>query len=109
MLQRAVVLAACSLLGGHVASAQDVRITPDLVRHSTTINGQPLVIERIQDNAHQLTGEFSKTSHPCPPFCISPIEAAPGVRMVGQIEVMASLESRVAEGRGLLLDSRVPQ
>ncbi|MGY3438617.1 MULTISPECIES: rhodanese-like domain-containing protein [unclassified Marinovum] len=92
-----------------MSSAQDVRISPDVDRHETTINGALLTIERIQDNANQLTGEFTKTSRPCPPFCIAPISAAPGVRTVGELEVMEFLDTAVAPGSGLLLDSRVPE
>lgn len=89
-------------------AAQEVRITPDLDRHATVVKGQPLVIERIQDSGHHLTGEFTKTSRPCPPFCITPMETAPGVATVGEIELMDFLDSHVATGSGLLLDSRVP-
>lgn len=89
--------------------AQDVRITPDIASRSIILNGQELVIERIQDTAHTLDPEFTKTSRPCPPFCIHPIKAAPGVETVGEIEVMDFLESTVAAGKGLLIDSRVPQ
>jgi rhodanese-related sulfurtransferase len=91
------------------ALAQDVRITPEIASRSILLNGQELVIERIQDTAHTIEPEFSKTSRPCPPFCIHPIKAAPGVETVGEIEVIDFLESTVATGKGLLIDSRVPQ
>lgn len=91
------------------ALAGDVRITPDNESRRIALNGESLVIERIQDTAHQLTGEFTKTSRPCPPFCIHPMAAAPGVETVGEIELMDFLETAVAQGRGLLIDSRVPE
>lgn len=109
MLRIAGALAVGSIVTGQSLAAQDVRITPDLARQSLTVNGQPLVIERIQDPEHRLTGDFTKTSRACPPFCITPMQAAPGVTTVGEIEVLDFLDTRVAAGLGLLLDSRVPE
>ncbi|WP_137702555.1 rhodanese-like domain-containing protein [Marimonas lutisalis] len=91
------------------AGAQEVRITPDTPARTIMLNGETLVIERIQDTTHRLNSEFTKTSRPCPPFCILPISAAPGVATVGEIEVMDFLEDTVAQGKGLLIDSRVPE
>ncbi len=109
MLCRVGVLAVSGLLASQSAWAEDVRITASLDRHITTINGRPQVIERIQDPEHRLSGDFTKTSRPCPPFCIAPIEAAPGVATLGEVEVIDFIDSHVAAGTGLLLDSRVPQ
>ncbi|WP_316301865.1 rhodanese-like domain-containing protein [Aliisedimentitalea sp. MJ-SS2] len=90
------------------ALAQEVNITPDMASHSINLNGERVVIERIQDTSHRLSNDFTKTSRPCPPFCIHPISAAPGVDTIGEIEVMEFLENTVATGQGLLIDSRVP-
>lgn len=109
MLRIAGVLAVGFIVSGQGLAAQDVRITPDLARQSLTVNGQPLVIERIQDQDHRLSGDFTKTSRACPPFCITPMQAAPGVATVGELEVLEFLDTRVAVGLGLLLDSRVPE
>lgn len=91
------------------ATAQDVNITPGVGTFTAEINGQSIVIERIQDTSHRLTSEYAKTSRPCPPFCIHPISAAPGVQTLGEIEVMDFIEFEVASGSGLLIDSRVPE
>ena len=91
------------------ALAQEVRITPDTSSYSIEINGQSITIGRIQDTSNVLAPEFAKTSRPCPPFCIHPISAAPGVQTVGEIEVIDFLEKAVAAGTGLLIDSRVPE
>lgn len=90
-------------------TAQDVRITQDMMTRSITLNGSEIIIERIQDNHHQLEGEFARTSRACPPFCIVPMNAAPGVVTIGELEVMDVLESQVATGTALLLDSRLPE
>ncbi|TNF21884.1 MAG: rhodanese-like domain-containing protein [Rhodobacteraceae bacterium] len=109
MLRIAGALAFGVMISGQTLAAQDVRITPDLARQSLTINGAPLVIERIQDPEHRLTGDFTKTSRACPPFCITPMQAAPGVATLGELEVLEFLDTRVAADLGLLLDSRVPE
>ena len=109
MLCRVGVMAILGLLAGQSGWAQDVRITDRLDRYAATINGQPQVIERIQNPEHRLTGDFTKTSRPCPPFCIAPIEAAPGVATLGEIEVIDFIDTHVGGGTGLLLDSRVPE
>jgi len=93
-----------------VTIAQDVRLTPDIPSKSITLaTGETLVIERNQDTAHQLSGEFTKTSRACPPFCIQEMSAGEGVETVGEIEVISFLENSVAAGNGLLLDSRMPE
>lgn len=97
------------VITGVLANAQDVRITPDRSTFSVTINGQVIEIGRIQDTSHRLSSEYAKTSRPCPPFCIHPISAAPGVETLGEIEVLGFLEDIVATGAGLLVDTRVPE
>ena len=91
------------------AIAQDVRITPDTSSYTIELNGQQITIGRIQDPNNTITPEFTKTSRPCPPFCIHPISAAAGVEAVGELEVIDFLEKSVAAGNGLLVDSRVPE
>lgn len=103
---RAFALGLCLIAGP--ALSQEVRITPDEVSRSMWINGENIVIERIQDTSHRLDTEFSKTSRPCPPFCIHPMSAGEGIATVGEIEVIDFLEGKVGTGSGLLIDSRLP-
>lgn len=96
------------LFFGQFALAQSVNITETLPQVEFTLNGQTFQIARIQDNENHLTGDFTKTSRACPPFCIQPMSAAPNVATVGELEVLDFLQNQVAAGEGLLLDSRVP-
>lgn len=105
-MRRAFAVGLCLLITPAVA--QEVKITPDAAYRSVTLNGESIVIERIQDTAHRLDTEFTKTSRPCPPFCIHPISAGDGVSTVGEIEVMDFLETKVSKGAGVLIDSRLP-
>lgn len=107
---RALGSAALALvITNSAALAQEVRIAPDMPAANLTVNGQPITIERIQDSGNALTGEFTKTSRPCPPFCIHPMEAAPGVATVGELELISFLEGPASSGNGLLIDTRLPE
>ena len=104
-----LLLAACTLfIVPAVVAAQQVKISPDVARVVTEIRGRTVVIERIQDTKNRLTGGFTRTSRACPPFCIHPMQAAPGVETVGEIELMEFLQTTAAEGKGLLVDARIP-
>ena len=69
--------------------------------------GMPVTVERIQDTENRLVDDFAKTSRPCPPFCIHPILAAPGVQTVGELELLEFVQTRVADETGLLVDARM--
>lgn len=108
-----VLLLACAALhlaaGGALATDKAVGITAGELSRQFTINGQSYEISRNQDNAATLTGEFAKTSRACPPFCVHPMSSGAGVETIGEIEVLDFLSGVVAQGQGLLIDSRVPE
>ncbi|WP_232823065.1 rhodanese-like domain-containing protein [Oceanibium sediminis] len=89
------------------ASAQDVNITQDLPFFEFDNGQRFIVIERNQDNEAVIDPSFAKTSRPCPPFCIHPMSAGPGVDTYGELEIMSFLEDKVATGRGYLVDARL--
>lgn len=97
-----------ALVAATSTSAQDVRITQDLDRIVVNLNGANVTIERNQNQANRLASEFTKTSRPCPPFCIQPVKLAPGLETYGELEVIRFLETEVAGGTGLLIDARLP-
>ena len=84
-----------------------VRITEDMPFVVVNHRGIPIMVERIQDTENRMVDDFSKTSRPCPPFCIHPMEAAPGVRSVGELELLDFLNNEVEAERGLLIDARL--
>lgn len=77
------------------AAAQESAVNIRKDRPSVTVptRSGSLEISRIQDNAHELTGEWARTSRPCPPFCIQPMTPAPGVTTIGELELMDMLEA----------------
>ena len=101
---------AIGLLVPSAAGALDVRITPLLDSVPVVHDGRPFTIQRNQDPKNLVKPYFAYTSRNCPPFCIQPIQAAPGVQTVGELEVLDYLR-RIGEGDQTLLvvDARTPQ
>ena len=72
-------------------------------------HGVLVKVNRIQDTENRLIDDFTKTSRPCPPFCIHPMKAAEGVRTVGEIELLEFVQNSVASNDSLLVDARMPE
>jgi len=68
-----------------------------------TLSGE-VEISRNQDTGNVVTGEWAKTSRPCPDFCIQPMNPAPGVTTIGELELLAALE----DPGFVVIDSRTP-
>jgi rhodanese-related sulfurtransferase len=85
------------------AIADPVNIRPDTASVTVQTEDGPAEISRIQDNANELSGEWARTSRPCPNFCIQPMTPAPGVTTIGEIELLEFLET----GSATVIDSRV--
>ncbi len=104
---RAIITLATICLGlgaAPLAAQEPVNLRPD--RPSVTVEtpSGPVEIRRLQDNDHEITGEWARTSRPCPPFCIQPMTPAPGVTTIGELELLDMLE----EPDTVLVDSRTP-
>lgn len=80
----------------------EVGIRGDLPNVTVETSNGDVLIERNQDQDNVLTGDFTKTSRACPPFCIQPHEVAEGVTTVGELELLDSLQDPDA----LVIDSR---
>lgn len=86
-----------------------VKIAPTMATVEVSHRGTPVTIERIQDTGNKLVDDFAKTSRPCPPFCVHPMESAPGVVTIGELDLLDFLNKDVAGGSGLLIDARMPK
>ena len=97
-----------ALLVGFLAShavAQDVLISPDLPEAIVeTPDGGTAVIRREQDTANEISGDWARTSRPCPPFCIQPMSPVAGVRTLGELELIEALQDPDVK----VVDSRTP-
>jgi len=98
-----LTLSLFALLLAAPALAEPVNITPDVASVTVQTDAGPAEITRIQDPAHELSGEWARTSRPCPNFCIQPMSPAPGVATIGELEMIAALQ----DPEVIVTDSRV--
>ncbi len=108
LLARAAGLATGLLMTIPLTWALEVNLTQDLPYLDLQYEDKRVRIQRIQDTSHRLDNSFAKTSRPCPPFCIHPMQAAIGVETVGELELLNFLATKVRTNRGLLVDARLP-
>ena len=102
-----ILLSTC--LGAMAESELKVGITKDLPFVNVLHQGKTVQIKRIQDTNNRLVDDFAKTSRACPPFCIHPMSAAKGVETVGELELINFVNKQVKDGKGLLVDARMPK
>jgi rhodanese-related sulfurtransferase len=108
---RGLALVSCALVLGLASTASvsqslEVGITPSMDRVEILHGGAPIVIQREQDTFHTVTPDFSMTSRPCPPYCIQPMTAGPGIETLGELEFLDYLR-RASEDTGIVvIDSR---
>ncbi len=82
-------------------AADGVRISKDIMSVSANTANGKVEIKRNQDTNATINSAFAKTSRKCPPFCIQPMEVAPGVSTVGELEVVKYIDKG-----GLIIDAR---
>jgi rhodanese-related sulfurtransferase len=85
----------------------EVRITPSLESVTVIDAGEPVTIQRNQDQTSTITPAFARTSRRCPPFCIQPMQMPSGVETIGELEMLDYLR-RASDGDDsvLVIDSR---
>ena len=108
-IQTAVILAILGttslLLAGD--EALQVKITPEISSITVTHMGKKIEVARIQDTANRLTDDYTKTSRPCPPFCIHPTKADKDIKTIAEVEMVRFLKEKVNSGKGLVVDARL--
>lgn len=106
-MKACAVLAILAALPVYAAGPQPVHITPDLPYVDVKHQGKTVRIERNPDVENIIEPDYALTSRPCPPYCVQPMELAPGVQTLGELELIAYLR-RVSDGDRtvLVIDSR---
>jgi rhodanese-related sulfurtransferase len=91
------------------ALALEVQITPNIESVKVMHNGKEVMIKRNQEPNNTIKPEFTKTSRPCPPFCIQPMILAPGIATISELELLDYLK-KISNGDNsiLVIDSRTP-
>ncbi|HHH51862.1 MAG TPA: rhodanese-like domain-containing protein [Campylobacterales bacterium] len=84
-----------------------VKITDDMPYITTTNSGKKVRIERIQDTDNRLTDDYTKTSRPCPPFCIQPTHIDEGINNIEEIELLKFIQDKVSNNTGVVIDTRL--
>ena len=100
-MKKLLALALAFCLAPMIASADNVRITKEIMSVSVNTPDGKIEIKRNQDNKATINPAFAKTSRKCPPFCVQPMEVAPGVKTFGELEVIKYIEKG-----GLIIDAR---
>ena len=110
-LVMSMILSASLAFAGSALAADDVavKISPDLAGVDVMHNGKKVTIMRDQNQKATVNPDFAKTSRKCPPFCINPMQLAPGVETLGEVEVLAYLDKMTKGDKSILVvDSRTP-
>ncbi len=103
------LLMCCSLFSMQSMAANlEVKIAEN-TPYTMVNHGEELVkVQRIQDTSNTITGAFTKTSRPCPPFCVNPLNIENGVATVAELEVVKFMETAMHSGAGVIIDARTP-
>ncbi len=84
-----------------------VRINKDIPYIMTTDSGHKIKVERVQDTNHRLTDDYTKTSRPCPPFCIQPTKIDPQIQNIEELELISFMNNQVEKKTGVVIDARL--
>jgi rhodanese-related sulfurtransferase len=104
----ALLLAMHALAGLHADefAPLEVGITPEM-DFFTVLHGRQIIwVHRAQDVGRLVDPEFALTSRPCPPFCIQPMQIAPGVETLGELELIGYLQRVGRDPSVLVVDTR---
>lgn len=104
-----IILIGCGVTSATAEGANEpVGITTDTLAVEVIHNGKPMSISRNPNNKNTVRPDYAITSRPCPPFCIRPIELAPGVETLGELELLDYLVASGTDNNILVIDSRTP-
>lgn len=103
----AVVALLAGLAGVAFADGKPVGITADQPYLDVIHDGRLFRIRRDPDNDAEIGPDYARTSRPCPPYCIQPMEVAPGVETIGELELLEYLTRITRRDAGVMvIDSR---
>jgi len=93
--------------GAALADDKPVGIAANLPYVDVVHDGKPFRIQRDQDNDAEVDPAYAFTSRPCPPYCVQPMQLAPGVETIGELELLDYLKrASQRDGNVLVIDSR---
>jgi rhodanese-related sulfurtransferase len=83
-----------------------VKITETLPYVEIQHDGNPVLLMRHQDPGHTIDAPYDLTGRDCPPFCIQPMQLAPGVDTIGELELIDAIQGAARGDPILVIDSR---
>jgi rhodanese-related sulfurtransferase len=103
-----VPLAEAADLSEDVFDLDDLRvqITESLSHIVLGEGGDEVLLMRHQDPDHRVPAPYDVTSRECPPYCVQPMQLAPGVETIGELELIDYLIRADAREGVLVIDSR---
>lgn len=103
-------LLACSALivAQSTASNLEVKITGDEFNSMVNHDDELIKVQRIEDAGTVTDDAFTRSSRPCPPFCVNPLNIEDGVATVAELDVVKFMEIVMKEGNGVMIDARTP-
>lgn len=103
----ACLMLACGLVAPPAWADQPVGITAERPFLDVMHEGRLVRIQREPDNFNQIDPDYAMTSRPCPPYCVQPMQVAPGVETIGELEVLDALQRITRRDDSVLvIDSR---
>lgn len=84
-----------------------IKITKDISSVTTQDSGRDIKIIRVQEVNHKLLDDFTKTSRPCPPFCIQSTKIAPNIDTIAELEIFKFMKEKITNQKGIIIDSRL--
>lgn len=84
----------------------EVKITPSLPHAEIRHGDETVLLMRHQDPGHTIVAPYQSTARPCPPYCVQPIQIAPGVETIGELELIDYLRAASATSGVMVVDSR---
>ena len=103
---RRILFLLVSMSVSTAAFSLEVNITRELDQFTVKHADREVTVLRNQDTGATIVNDFSLTSRPCPPFCAQPMQVAPQVKTIGEVELMAFMQKKLAGGSGVLIDAR---
>ncbi|MGV6812768.1 MAG: rhodanese-like domain-containing protein [Brevirhabdus sp.] len=100
----AVALSLASAMPGTAqeTAGAEVNIAPGMMSVVVPTSDGPVTIERIQDQDAVIGAPWNKIARSCPQTCIQPMQPAPGVTTIGELELIEFLK----DPEVLVIDSR---
>jgi rhodanese-related sulfurtransferase len=109
-MKTAIIVASLALFWATIQPAfaddKPVNITATVRAVEVLHQGKIVKIERNQDPDNMLDPDYSLTSRHCPPYCIQPMQLAPGVETIGELELLDYLKKLGHDAGVMVIDSR---